>query len=315
MNRKIRAYRQAVALALALTLIPGACSREADTGGAGASSTPDAIEPAPPPPSPPPPPELPLGGRTIFPQYRVVAYYGSIGGGTLGVLGEKPPERIVRQLRVAAAPFATPGRPVQIAFELIVRIADRKPGKNGVYSHSIKPAAIRPYIRAAEKAKALVILDIQPGRLNFLDAIKPYRWALEHPNVGIALDPEWRVAWNEVPGKVIGRVSAAEVNDASAYVAQIVRTKQLPEKLFLLHQFRQRMLPDVEKIVPRPGLTMVQHVDGFGTRSEKDATYAAVRRPEQFHLGYKLFYDEDVNPYRPAEVLAFSHPPDYVSYQ
>jgi len=314
MNRRIRAYRQAVALSLVLLLL--ACSDGPDdtrNGGAGASSEPppasQAAKPA------PPPPELPLGGRQIFPRYRVVAYYGSVGGGTLGVLGEQPPEQIVARLRAAAAPFATPDRPVQIAFELIVRVADRHPGRNGIYSHSIKTAAIRRYIEAAERAKALIILDVQPGRLSFPDAIRPYRWALEHPNVGIALDPEWRVAWNQVPGKVIGQVSAAEVNEASAYVADLVRAKQLPEKLFLLHQFRRHMLPDIEKIVPRPGLAMVQHVDGFGTRAAKDATYAAVRRPEQFHLGYKLFYDEDVARYGPAEVLAFSHVPEYVSYQ
>ncbi|GAA3394732.1 hypothetical protein [Cryptosporangium minutisporangium] len=315
MNQRVRGCRNVATVTLALTLavVPGACSEDSESGGTGASSTPQAAVPQAE--TPAPPPELPLGGRTIFPRYRVVAYYGSIGGGTLGVLGEEPPDRIVRRLRAAAEPFDTPERPVQIAFELIVRIADRKPGPRGIYSHSIKPAVIREYIAAAERAKALVILDIQPGRLSFPDAIKPYRWALEHPNVGIALDPEWRVAWNQVPGKVIGQVSAAEVNEASAYVADIVRTEQLPEKLFLLHQFRRRMLPDIERIVPRPGLAMVQHVDGFGTRPAKDATYAAVRRPEQFHLGYKLFYDEDVALYRPAEVLAFSHPPEYVSYQ
>ncbi|SHN35925.1 hypothetical protein [Cryptosporangium aurantiacum] len=302
-------------MALVLTLTPSGCSHAAENDGTGASSTPQAAAPASQEPVPKPRPELPLGGRTIFPRYRVVAYYGSIGGGTLGVLGEEPPDAIVPRLRAAAAPFATPERPVQIAFELIVRIADRKPGPRGIYSHSIKPAVIRQYIEAAERAKALVILDIQPGRLSFPDAIRPYRWALEHPNVGIALDPEWRVAYDEVPGKVVGQVSAAEVNEASAYVADIVREKQLPEKLFLLHQFRLRMLPDVERILPRRGLAMVQHVDGFGTRKAKDATYAAVRRPEQFHLGYKLFYDEDVEPYGPSEVLAFSHPPEYVSYQ
>ncbi|MFG1926208.1 hypothetical protein [Cryptosporangium sp. NPDC048952] len=314
MNRRIRAFRRGVAAttALLLAVVPGtACSgKEQEVP----PPSPQAVQPEAEP-SPAPPPELPLGGREIFPRYRVVAYYGSIGGGTLGVLGEQPPEQMIPRLRAAAAPFATPDRPVQIAFELIVRIADRKPGRNGIYSHSIKPDVIRRYVEAAEKAKALVILDVQPGRLSFLDAIKPYRWALEHPNVGIALDPEWRVAWNQVPGKVIGRVSAAEVNAASAYVSELTRAEQLPEKLFLLHQFRQAMLPDVEKILPRPGLAMVQHVDGFGTRREKDATYAAVRRPDQFKLGYKLFYDEDVDVYQPAEVLTFPNPPDYISYQ
>ncbi|TQS46408.1 hypothetical protein [Cryptosporangium phraense] len=294
---------------VAVVVVAASCSSESGDGGAG--STPQAVAPSP----PPAPAELPLGGRTIFPAYRVVAYYGSTGGGTLGVLGEAPPDQIVPRLRAAAAPFATPERPVQIAFELIVRVADRHPGPHGIYSHSIKPSVIREYVAAAERAKALIVLDVQPGRLSFPDAIEPYRWALEHPNVGIALDPEWRVGYGQVPGQVVGQVSAAEVNQASAYVADIVRDHDLPEKLFLLHQFRRRMLPDVEDIVPREGLAMVQHVDGFGNRTEKDATYAAVRRPEQFHLGYKLFYDEDVARYQPSEVLAFSQPPEYVSYQ
>jgi hypothetical protein len=317
MKRRISAY----CLAALIVSGPVACSGSTEPGPGSSPTTASsgtgatAADPAERSQPPARPAELPLGGRTIFPRYRVVAYYGSTGGGTLGVLGEEPPDQIVRRLRAAAAPFATPGRPVQIAFELIVRVADRQPGRNGVYSHSISPAVIRQYVAAARRARALVVLDIQPGRLNFLDAVRPYRWALEQPHVGIALDPEWRVAWNEVPGKTIGRVSAAEVNQVSAYVAEIVRSRQLPEKLFLLHQFRRRMLPDVARIVPRPGLALVQHVDGFGSRTEKDATYASVRRPWQFHLGYKLFYDEDVRPYHPAEVLAFSHPPEYISYQ
>ena len=101
----------------------------------------------------------------------------------------------------------------------------------------------------------------------------------------------------------------------SAWVAGLVRVHRLPQKLFLLHQFRIGMLPDVTRIHGQAGLALVQHVDGFGSRSEKNATYARVGRPWQFHLGYKLFYDEDVRVYRPAEVLAFRRPPEYVSYQ
>jgi hypothetical protein len=119
----------------------------------------------------------------------------------------------------------------------------------------------------------------------------------------------------KVPGRTIGTVRAAEVNAVSAYLAGIVAARNLPEKLFVLHQFRASMLPDVHKVVKRPGLAMVQHVDGFGTRSEKDATYARLRRPQQFHLGYKLFYDEDVRRYAPRDVLKFRPVPEYISYQ
>jgi hypothetical protein len=118
-----------------------------------------------------------------------------------------------------------------------------------------------------------------------------------------------------VPGRTIGSVSAAEVNAVSAYVAGIVRQRGLPEKLFLLHQFRASMIPDIARVQRRPGLAMVQHLDGFGTRAEKNATFARLRRPQQFHIGYKLFYDEDVSIYKPREVLAFRPVPEYVSYQ
>jgi hypothetical protein len=260
-------------------------------------------------------PELPRGGRAIFPGYRVVAFYGSTGGGALGVLGATAPGVAVARLRKAAQPFETPARKVQIALELIVRIADRYPGPHGVYSHSISRGAIQRYLTAARRAHALLILDVQPGRLTFFDAVRPYQWALQQADVGIALDPEWRVAGDQIPGQTIGRASAAEVNRVSAYVADVVKANQLPEKLFVLHQFRRRMLPDAQNIVQRPGLAMVQHIDGFGSRPAKDATYAAVARPAQFHLGYKLFYKQDVDLYQPADVLHFGYPPEYVSYQ
>jgi hypothetical protein len=123
------------------------------------------------------------------------------------------------------------------------------------------------------------------------------------------------MAKGKVPGRTIGSVRAAEVNRVSAYVAGLVQRHNLPEKLFLLHEFRASMLPDVGRVRRRPGLAMVQHVDGFGTRSEKDATWARLRRPKQFHLGYKLFYDEDIKRYTPRDVLRFKPAPEYISYQ
>ena len=60
-----------------------------------------------------------------------------------------------------------------------------------------------------------------------------------------------------------------------------------------MHQFRSSMVPDIGRVRRREGLAMVQHVDGFGTPAQKLATYAAVARPRQFTMGFKLFYDED----------------------
>jgi hypothetical protein len=161
----------------------------------------------------------------------------------------------------------------------------------------------------------LVILDLQPGRESFLPQAKRLEKFLVQPHVGLALDPEWRMPKGKVPGRTIGRVGAAEVNSVSSYVSGLVARHRLPEKLFVLHQFRGSMLPDVQKIAKRPGLALVQHVDGFGTRSEKDATWRRLRRPEQFHMGYKLFYDEDVKRYQAADVLKFKPVPELISFQ
>ena len=307
-----------------LLLVATGCGGEGDgraqnaPGGPTPSATGTASQPAPGPSSAAPstgPPELPLGGRTIFPGHRVVAYYGTAGSAGLGVLGESDPDGIVPRLRAAAAGFASPDRKVQIAFELIVSVAQRKPGADGTYSKMIDFAKIQQYVDAARRHQALLVLDVQPGRGDFLTQVKKLRPFLEQPHVGLALDPEWRMAADQVPGKVTGAVGAAEVNAVAAYVAGIIAERNLPQKLFLLHQFKVSMIPDIAAVTPQPGLAIVHHLDGFGTRAEKNATFNRLFQPGRFHLGYKLFYDEDVGMYSPADVLGFQHVPDYVSYQ
>jgi hypothetical protein len=258
--------------------------------------------------------QLPLGGTTIFPAYRVVAYYGTAGTGALGVLGEASPDAMLPKLRKAAAGFAG-GRKVQVAYELIASVAQGKAGTDGDYSQMIAMDKIQRYVDQARRNKVLVILDLQPGSGSFLPQARRLERFLVQPHVGIALDPEWRMPTGKVPGKTIGRVGAAEVNAVSEYVAGLVAKNRLPQKLFVLHQFRASMLPDVQAVRKRPGLAMVQHVDGFGTRSEKNATWNRLRRPRQFHMGYKLFYDEDVRRYGPADVLKFKPVPELISYQ
>ena len=275
---------------------------------------PSATVPPSPSAAPRPVAQLPLGGTKIFPAYRVVAYYGTAGNSTLGVLGEGSPDKMLPKLRAAAKPFAG-DRKVQVAYELIASVAQAGPGADGDYSQMIPLEGIQRYVDQARRNKVLVILDLQPGRGDFLTQARALERFLVQPHVGLALDPEWRMPRGKVPGKTIGRVGAAEVNQVSAYLSGLVAQHALPEKLFVLHQFRASMLPDVTKIKKQPGLALVQHVDGFGTRSEKDATWQRLRRPQQFHLGYKLFYDEDVKRYRAADVLKFRPVPELVSFQ
>jgi len=110
-------------------------------------------------------------------------------------------------------------------------------------------------------------------------------------------------------------VGATEVNQVSAWLAGLVEREGLPEKAFVLHQFRSTMIRDVERVRSRDGLATVQHVDGFGNQGQKLATYHAVARPAQFAMGFKLFYDEDVNLLSPARVRTIRPSVRFVSYQ
>lgn len=254
--------------------------------------------------------------RFVFGNDRtLVAYYGTAGSGSLGVLGEGTPDRIIGRLTRAADAFARPDRPVQVVFELIVTIADATPGPDGDYSHDIARSEVERYVRAARRHDALLLLDLQPGRASFVDVARRWEWALRDPRVGLALDLEWRMGRHEVPGRVIGSVDAAEVNEVSLWLANIQRRLRLPQKLFVLHQFRTSMIGRIDRVAVRDRLATVQHVDGFGTPEQKLGTYRAVLRADRFRPGFKLFYDEDVRLMRPADVLRIKPRVRFVSYQ
>ena len=139
------------------------------------------------------------------------------------------------------------------------------------------------------------MLDLQPGRSNFLTQARHFGGRCAKPWVGLALDPEWRMGPHQVPAQQIGHVGAAEVNHVSRLVAGVVRSNHLPQKIFMVHQFRTR---DGRNIAERPGpagLAMVQHVDGFGTRRQKLATYHGSPSRGSSTMGFKLFYDEDIH--------------------
>jgi hypothetical protein len=261
------------------------------------------------------PAELPRGGRTVFPRYRLVAYYGTAGTAGLGVLGSAPPDQITRRLGAVARQFRMPGREIQIVYELIVAVADRSPGRDRNFSHYIDDAQVRSYINAARRHKALLVLDVQPGRASFLPMVRHFAWALKYPFVGLALDPEWRMHHSQLPGHTIGSVDGAEVNQVADYVAGLTRARHLPQKVFVVHQFRTSMVTGITRIRSHPELAMVQHVDGFGTRQQKLATYHRVERRQQFRLGLKLFYREDIHRFSPHDVQRIHPRPDFISYQ
>ncbi len=263
-----------------------------------------------------PPAQLPGGGRRIFPDRRVVAFYGNPQDDQLGILGIGSQQSMLAKLRKQAKPYARKTRPILPALELISTVAAASPGADGTYTLRAPAATIDRYLRAARKAKALLLLDVQPGLNDFPSELRRLRKWLKEPDVGLALDPEWRVQPGQVPGQVIGSVTAEEVNRTTAELAALVKALKLPEKLLVVHQFTDGMVTNPELVANRPGLATVFNVDGFGAKPNKISKYRAlVADKRRFHHGFKLFYEEDVGLMSPASVMALNPRPDLVVYE
>jgi hypothetical protein len=244
-----------------------------------------------------------------------VAHYGGATTPVLGILGETAPEQAAARVEAAAAPFAQPGRPTLPAFELIATVAQASPGPDGNYSSPTDLAVVRRWLEAARAARMLLVLDIQPGLSPFPEEVRRYEELLREPDVGLALDSEWRMPPGKIPGKNIGTVDAVEINEVSAWLATIVQEEDLPEKLLVLHQFTFGMITNRAAVIDQPGLATVFHVDGFGGRNIKLQKYQALKSGPPFANGLKLFHDEDTNMFSPTDVLALVPAPDLVTYQ
>ena len=202
-------------------------------------------------------------------------------------------------------------------FEIIATVASSEAGTDGDYSLESSLDHIRPWVDAAAAAGLYVALDLQPGHTDFLTQAMRYEELLAQPHVGLALDPEWRLAPGERHLHDIGQVAAAEVNAVAAWLAELTRRHHLPQKLLVLHQFRLDMLPDRSNIRVDPEVALVVQMDGLGRQETKLETWQAITAggPAGIHFGWKNFYDEDSPVRSPADTLALVPSPVYISYQ
>ncbi|PZE60220.1 hypothetical protein [Curtobacterium sp. MCLR17_044] len=263
--------------------------------------------------------QLRNGGQRPFDGHRYVALYGAPGAPALGVLGEQGPKETVQRAEQVAKPYrAESDELVTPAMEVIATVAAGDAGADGDYSTELPVSTLEPYVEAAHDADMPVIIDLQPGRSDFLSQAKKYESLLKKPGVWLALDPEWRLTKDQVPLKQIGSVSASEVNEVSTWLAGLVRDEGLPPKALVLHQFRLSMIQDRSALQTHPELDMLVHVDGQGSQPDKQATWKALHQgaPKGLHWGWKNFYDEDTPMLTPAQTMQDVQPtPSLVTYQ
>ncbi len=264
--------------------------------------------------------QLPGGGQVLFPGRTMVALYGHPGAPALGVLGEQDVSGAVRRAQQLAAQYASvAGEPVVPAFELIATVASAGAGPDGDFSAEASVAQLRPWVDAAAAAGVYVVLDLQPGRSDFLSQARRYADLLAEPNVGLALDPEWRLGPAQVHRAQIGSVGIDEVNAVIDWLAGLTRERALPQKLLMVHQFRSSMISGRERLdTGHDELAVVIHADGFGTPALKFATWNGLHAgpPSNIHWGWKNFIDEDSPTFTPAQTMAVGPTrPVFVSYQ
>ena len=265
--------------------------------------------------------QLPGGGQVVFPGRTLVALYGSPGIPALGVLGEQGIAASIERVQALAAAYRPlVGGPVVPTFEIIATVASGAPGADGTYSTELAPEVLLPWVQAAAAAGVYVLLDLQPGRSDFLSQAQRYVSLLRMPNVGLALDPEWRLAPGQLPLQQIGSVGIDEVNQVVGWLADLTRERLLPQKLLVLHQFRTSMIQGRDRLDTSHGeLAIAVHADGQGGQPGKQATWATLHQDlpaGPLFWGWKNFYDEDHPLLTPAQTVGQVHPtPSLFSYQ
>ena len=265
--------------------------------------------------------QIPGGGLLMFDagfDRRMVAIYGHPSTSSLGVLGEQGHQEGAERLRSIAQGYDADGAVILPTFEIITTVASASAGSDGDYSAMTARDVIRPWIETAAANDIYVVLDLQSGRSDFLSQAKVYEEFLLLPHVGLALDPEWRLKPHEVHLQQIGTVDAAEINQVVEWLAELVREHALPQKLLIVHQFRYSMITNRASIETPPELAVLIHMDGQGSMQAKYNTWNALTTmddADQFHWGWKNFYDEDSPMATPEQVLELSPNPVFVSFQ
>jgi hypothetical protein len=263
--------------------------------------------------------QLPGGGQVMFPGRRLVALYGHPETPGLGVLGQQDlAASITRAKEMAAAYQPLSSVPVVPAFEIIATVAEASPGPGGTYSYETPVPELLPWVRAATADGLYVVLDLQPGRASFLAQAEHYQSLLELPDVGLALDAEWKLQPGQLPLEQIGHVGIGEVNSVVSWLAALAARHQLPQKLLVLHQFQLSMLPGEQDLdTSHDDLAIVIHMDGQGIPAEKQATWNAVTAaaPRGVFFGWKNFLVKDDPMLTPGETMTERPAPVMISYQ
>lgn len=264
-----------------------------------------------------------VSSHGIFPEHRVVAYYGNFYSKRMGALGQYPPAEMTRMLQheVDRWNAADPNTPVIAGIDYIAVVAQKDAGKDGKYRSRMPDVEINKALALANQINGIAILDIQVGLSNVQSEIPRLEQYLKQPNVMLAIDPEFSMKDGSLPGKKIGTLDASDINYAVDYLANLVKENGLPPKILVIHRFTKGMVTNYKNIKIVPEVQIVMDMDGWGFPAKKIDTYRSVVAPQNVqYTGFKLFYINDMKPpstalMTPEDILKLEPQPLFILYQ
>lgn len=263
--------------------------------------------------------ELPRGGVELFPEYRLVGFSGHPHAAGLGRLGIGPVDERAAEIEALGKDLAG-DRKVMPVLELIAVVVQGAPGADGMHRTRTSDEIIGEYLEAARRHKGMLLLNVQPGRASMAEEVRALEKWLVEPDVGVALDPEWDITADQLPGAAYGHTTGEEIDEIATYLDGLVEENNLPQKPLVFHQVAPGVVSDVAAIGEYPGVEVIRSVDGIGAPHSKIETYDLLMKdqPPSVHAGFKLFFEEDaaLGPLMtPSEVLALTPQPEYVLYE
>ncbi len=260
--------------------------------------------------------------QSLPPHNFIVAYYGTVEHAKMGIVGQYPQDEVVRRLNRQADEWKKelPDRTIIPAIQQIAVVAQNQPSNDNQYRRRVPFKIIDQAYRMARQANGILILDIQPGRSNVKEEVPFFKSYLLHPDVNLAIDPEFYMHGQKIPGQAFGHIKSSEINWCIQYLKDLVISKNLPPKVLIIHRFFKNMLIHDEKINLVPEVQLIIEMDGFGSPALKRNSYqnSVYKDPISFS-GFKLFYKNDISYGKhmmtPKEVMSLFPAPVYVQYQ
>ncbi len=250
---------------------------------------------------------------TYLEKYQLITYYGSPLGPGLGILGNGPRETTTRWLKNLVAKYQPhDDRFAMCTWHMITTVANQYPP---LYNSQLELEEIEAWVAVMDEYECAIIMDIQPGRATTAAEFQRVAHFLRHPHVHLAWDPEFDMNNEQIPGRQVGQTTAVDVNWIQWQLQQIAQETGI-NKVLILHQFKDSMLPDKHRYGKFPNVELVIDSDGTFNTDIKLYNYDKYSKEPNFEWGgLKYFYNYDDRIPTPRQTMTLEPAPSVIIYQ